>query len=326
MPKSDVLQTLGAKLALFRLGDPDCRSEWSEFTDFAMLDAPGSPPRPGVVRILYSLSTGRSRVLMRSADTSTVLLNHFICPGAAPTATGDSVIYRTADPHCGETISIHLRFACPAAARYFSAKADEASGVNALHSVSGSRLTELAFDPSAPFSGIIAYLTHQCDGNVDSCGEVAISASSVANELDIVQPRNLANLADGHKWFCSDDLPNSWICYDFGRRHVVVTNYSLRSWSGGTRGAGNLRSWVLEGSDGGGEWRELDRREGNTQLNGNDAIASFRVAREEQMRMIRLRQTDQNHWDGKGTSGGYHRIVLQAFELFGTLVESEESR
>jgi hypothetical protein len=104
------------------------------------------------------------------------------------------------------------------------------------------------------------------------------------------------------------------------QRRVLVTGYSLRSWGGGS----HLRNWLIEGSEDGANWVELDGREENSKLNDGDAHASFDIARQQEMRMIRLRQTGPNHWNGSTGAGGYNKIVLQAFELFGTLIESND--
>jgi hypothetical protein len=67
-----------------------------------------------------------------------------------------------------------------------------------------------------------------------------------------------------------------------------------------------LRFWALEGSRDGSEWIELDRREKNTELNNQGAIATFPVSHSDEVHMIRLRSNDHLH--------------VSAIEVFGVLV------
>jgi hypothetical protein len=78
-----------------------------------------------------------------------------------------------------------------------------------------------------------------------------------------------------------------------------------------------LKSWVLEGSlNNSNEWKELDRRENDSSLNGQNQINLFPVARSDAFRCIRLRQTGNNHY-----SQSDNRMVISGFELFGFLME-----
>jgi hypothetical protein len=86
------------------------------------------------------------------------------------------------------------------------------------------------------------------------------------------------------------DRPNPWICYDFKDMNIKPTHYTLRSRRGCN--LNHLRFWTLEGSRDGSEWIKLDRRENNTELNSQRAIAPFPVSRSDEVHMIRLRQCD----------------------------------
>jgi hypothetical protein len=80
---------------------------------------------------------------------------------------------------------------------------------------------------------------------------------------------------------------------------------------------GHLKSWAVEGSDDGAMWTEIDRRENNIDLNDKDALKMFAVARDVCFRMIRLRQTDPNHYD-------HNDLLLSAFEVFGAVARLEQ--
>jgi hypothetical protein len=205
-------------------------------------------------------------------------------------------------------------------------KADVASARAALEAALGGRAASkreareprsarnrgIKFAPSqsAPLSGIIAYLTEKCGGNVHDQGVVDITASGTwKGHL----PKNAADLtADSN--FLSSLQEDSWICFDFRDKTVKPTHYTLRSSWQGKRGGNNLKEWVLEGSTDGQNWVRLDRRKNNDLLNDRSAMAIFPVANPEAVNMIRLRQTGQNH-------GGTDGLVIASLELFGTLIE-----
>ena len=91
---------------------------------------------------------------------------------------------------------------------------------------------------------------------------------------------------------------------------VSLTKYSLKSDGGG---GWHLIQWVIEGSNDGRSWEELDSR--NTQdLNGRYITKTYDCQRKrsESYRYLRLRQT------GNNSSGG-DALRLSEIEFFGVL-------
>jgi hypothetical protein len=62
---------------------------------------------------------------------------------------------------------------------------------------------------------------------------------------------------------------------------------------------------------------ELDRRENNTTLNSQDAIATFSISESIEVQMLRLHQLDKNNVDN------YH-LFVSAIEIFGVVVEPKQ--
>jgi hypothetical protein len=116
--------------------------------------------------------------------------------------------------------------------------------------------------------------------------------------------------------FASRCVPGQWICYGFGARRVTPTHYSIRNPRTLTADLDlpilHLRSWVLEVSDDGSQWREADRRIDVEELNGFDALVTFEVASQIECSFIRLRQLGPA-WSGR------NGFALSAFEIFGQL-------
>ena len=171
------------------------------------------------------------------------------------------------------------------------------------------KLGEFVCNGDNSLEGIIAHLTRECGGNVDEKGVVAITSSEFH---DGDEPKTVADLGTG-PWFGSLDNPDSWICYDFKEKRVVLASYSIRTHVGPSF----PRSWVLEVSNDGAEdsWQVVDRREDTSELNSPYVTHNFACngsASKERFRFVRLHQTGKNH-------NGGDELYLTSLEVFGTL-------
>jgi hypothetical protein len=146
---------------------------------------------------------------------------------------------------------------------------------------------EFEFRNSA-FSGILSHLTHKFGGNVHEKGIVEITSSGDGGNN---KPWQVANHGWNSYWI-SQNVPNSWICFDFKQNSVSLKNYTLKTNAGGPGGY-HLREWVIEGSNDGRNWELLDRR--NTEeLNGLSFVKTFNCSTENSskfFRFLRLKQT-----------------------------------
>jgi hypothetical protein len=120
--------------------------------------------------------------------------------------------------------------------------------------------------------GMIAYLTKEYGGNVADKGIVRIIGRPLDDSRDCAA-KNVADL-EGNSYFLSVDRPSQSICYDFQRRRIKVTHYTLRSRWNGRVGGENPKSWVIEVSDDGTNWTEIDRKVDNAELNGKNLCRS----------------------------------------------------
>jgi hypothetical protein len=103
---------------------------------------------------------------------------------------------------------------------------------------------------------------------------------------------------------------NNWICYNFNSRRILPTHYAIRS----ARGGQDLKSWLIEASTDGQDWKEIDRREDSTQLNGAMFTRVFAVAARAECRFIRLVNIGANCRRNDA-------ITICAWEIFGQLIE-----
>jgi hypothetical protein len=171
--------------------------------------------------------------------------------------------------------------------------------------------------------GIIAHLTRECGRNVHDCKVVAVTAGSFQRTAEKMKddPKQVADLKSG-SFFWSDcryrneDIPhtrNNWLCYDFKERRIVPTHYTIRT-NLCDPGFFHLKSWVVETSADGKNWREVAREKNNEQLKGPCVIGTFPVAGGGQCRFIRSTNIGRNHY-------GNNHLVISAWEIFGGVAE-----
>jgi hypothetical protein len=166
------------------------------------------------------------------------------------------------------------------------------------------------FKQGAPLDGIIAFVSKKCGGNVHEKGVVEVIGKA-HNAIPNNAAKKVADL-QANTNFYSVDEPNQFICYDFRKLRVRPTHYTIRSACDGYVNYSNLKSWVIEVSDDGRNWTEIDRRMNNSDLNDRNVIQTYQVQKSVECRFFRLRQIEKNH-------RGYDHIVIASFEVFGTL-------
>jgi hypothetical protein len=158
-----------------------------------------------------------------------------------------------------------------------------------------------------PFDGIAAYLRKESGQNPVSIGAI---------DIDCLSGNPYAEKLFDPNWKCywsTKDAPGQWIMFRFPKYMVYLTDYTLKS-PYSKSGWNHLKSWIVEGSNDGENWSEIDRHEENNDLNGKGKVMTWRVQNPMRARMIRLRQIGKNH---KGTDD----IQLAGIEFFGQLLE-----
>lgn len=159
-------------------------------------------------------------------------------------------------------------------------------------------------DDQYPFNGIFAFMMAKYDGNIDDKGIVNITASSdPGNNMKFVSD------SDWNSYWFSDNVPDSWIQFDFKEKSIIVTDYTLQS--DGSDG-NYLLHWQLEGSNDGAAWEVIDKRDTND-LNSFYKIKSYSCFLKKPFKKIRLKQTGKN-------SSNQDYFHLASIEFFGELL------
>ena len=172
--------------------------------------------------------------------------------------------------------------------------------------------TEFLYNESRPLDGIIAHLTRKCGGNVHEHGVVNVETNSwftrPGNETTW-HPKHTVDLGT-NSFYCSENV-HSWVSYDFGERGIIPRSYSLRSRVDGYH---QLKSWVIEVSNDGASWTEIDKHVDSNALKAGGVTQNFNIPNvpNSRIRFFRIRQI------GPSSSNDNH-TSFSALEIFGTL-------
>jgi hypothetical protein len=171
--------------------------------------------------------------------------------------------------------------------------------------------------------GIIAHLTREYGGNLHDRGIVEVTSGSFepTPEKNHDDPKQVVDLDDDSIYWSDyrdeeEDIPNTknnWVCYDLKERRIVPTHCTIRTCLDGPGGA-HLKSWLVETSVDGGNWREVAREKGNDRLNGKLFVDTFAVTGCGECRFIRLVNIGRNH-------ARNDCMNISAWEIFGSLIE-----
>ncbi|OHS99948.1 hypothetical protein TRFO_33513 [Tritrichomonas foetus] len=164
--------------------------------------------------------------------------------------------------------------------------------------------------------GLFHYLREKYSNDPYDYGIVEITASSVVSDSQEYQPKNSINLFDdNNNIFESKDLPNQWICYKFNNFHFKLLKYQIRTWDFEVN-FHHLRNWVIETSNDGNKWNEIDQQKNCKSLNSNKNSCIFHVksSSSDFVQFIRLRQIGHNWYDKD-------YLIFNSIEFYGELME-----
>ncbi|KAK8883580.1 hypothetical protein M9Y10_042674 [Tritrichomonas musculus] len=159
---------------------------------------------------------------------------------------------------------------------------------------SKTKIIEYDGNTSHSLNGIIDYLTKKCCGNVSDKGTVKVTTNSERLGFEV---KNAVDLHNNENRFASDNVSNVWVKYDFIRRKICPTCYTIKSRN--DYDGHHPRSWVIEGSntDEESDWKILDQKENDGTIHGRNACYTFNINNNKQgeyYRYLRIRQTGKN--------------------------------
>ena len=110
------------------------------------------------------------------------------------------------------------------------------------------------------FSGIFDGLSKKIGRNLADSSDVDVTVSSIANSS--CYAKNV--LKNDSSYWHSQNLPNSWIQFDFKPRKVSITSYSMNDHF-------RVKSWKVEGSTDGSTFEIIDNKVDTTDFQNNNS-------------------------------------------------------
>lgn len=154
---------------------------------------------------------------------------------------------------------------------------------------------------SFEIEGIMKYLNQNSSGNIHDNGTINITSNSILSGS--YNPKNLVDYNNNNNnWYASENKKDAEVVFDFKDMLIQVSSYSIKSIHSGPN-MNHLRNWVIEISNDGNEWEEIDKRENESSLNGSNFIKTFAVQHIKSFcRFVKLRQTGKNWFNNYTTN------------------------
>ena len=144
--------------------------------------------------------------------------------------------------------------------------------------------------------------------NLSEAVEVSVSSTSVRC---MTKPEQVIQGPYDGEW-SSENQTNSWYQVHLLNRKADIYGYTIKTYDG-DKNTTHMKSWKIEVSENGFDWRLLDSVENCEILNSPNAIFSKHVAPIGAHTYVRITMTDKN-WFGTNC------MTLSNFEIFGNLL------
>lgn len=173
----------------------------------------------------------------------------------------------------------------------------------------------ITFQPNdnSQFCGII---NHLCKQTNNTENVINITATSPCYEGEMYEPKTVINYDNKENFYISTNEENSFLCIDLKDHRIILTDYTIRSHSFGSKYA-NPRNWKIMGSIDQKTWEVLDNITDNSSLDGSYSVNTFHIdsknIENKKFRFIQIQATG-NNWQGD------LRLCFNAIEFYGTLL------
>ncbi|OHS99298.1 hypothetical protein TRFO_34302 [Tritrichomonas foetus] len=155
--------------------------------------------------------------------------------------------------------------------------------------------------------GIIEHLNNSArNGNVVTNGSIEIRSSTLVwGSLESVIDQSNSS------YFGTLDEPNQWLLFDFKDKTINISHYKIKTINIGSNEL-HLRNWILECSENGNDWVEIDRQKNNSDLNQRNEVHVFQTNNRLNAKLLRLKQIGSN-W------GDNNYLCISYIDFFGDL-------
>lgn len=156
-----------------------------------------------------------------------------------------------------------------------------------LHTINNyNKLKIFKYQQGKEFDGILRSLSNETGGNIHNNGTIQITTNS---QYSNYVPQNIVNF-DTNSLYHSENIKDTYLLFDFKNKIIQLSNYSIMSHSSANS---CLRNWVVEASNDGKIWEEIDKHNEDSSLNGEKNENTFNISQKNRnfYRYIKLRQT-----------------------------------
>lgn len=179
------------------------------------------------------------------------------------------------------------------------------------HRVYHRKAIKIRYNEKEPLNGVFYFLKNKNKKEIAKHQIINVIPSSCS----VRDPKAIID-SNQPEVFQTEDRANQWIAFEFRDMKMKVTSYTLQSYYNGKPNFANPKNWILEGSDDGREWVEMDRHEDCPDLNNKNAIQNYKIKGDfKEFKYIRVKQIGKN-WANKD------QLTLSKVELFGDLYEN----
>lgn len=168
------------------------------------------------------------------------------------------------------------------------------------------QMIEIPFNSNHLFEGVFHYVQKS---NCQLNKNIKVSSSTVLGQNH--GPENSLNNSNSD-YFATQNLPNQYFLINLLDKELIFRGYSLETceWNEGNE---HLKNWIVEVSEDGKNWIEVDRHENENILNQKNATCHFNVENALKCKFIKIRQIGKN-WAGN------NYLSFKSIEIFGALI------
>lgn len=170
---------------------------------------------------------------------------------------------------------------------------------------------KIRYNEKEPLNGVFHFLTLKNKKEIAKNQIINVIPSSCS----VRDPKAIID-SNQPEVFQTENRANQWIAFEFNEMKMKVTSYTLQSYYNGKPNFANPKNWILEGSDNGRDWIEMDRHEECPDLNNKNVIKNYKIKGDfKEFKYIRVKQIGKN-W------ANMDQLTLSKVELFGELYEN----
>lgn len=169
-----------------------------------------------------------------------------------------------------------------------------------------SNIETILYHQGHEFDGIIKQLTLKARGNLHDKGIIEVTSNSINSNN---HPKNLLT-SDSKYYSAKNGVKNFWVLFNFKKFEIEISSYSIRSFD---FPVGHIKNWVLEISNDGENFEEIDEHSNCEDLNQLLVTKTFSVKKNHFSRFVRFRHIGE-FWSYKlQYFPGFNRIEFFGF-------------